>query len=805
MVMSRTLVTLRNSLRSLALLSLVLAVSMVWGASAHAALEHPLIEEESISQAGSSSVTLSARVNDFGATSTYRYEYGSTSAYGSATQAANLGAVNGLVGAPAQLGGLQPGTTYHFRIVVENGEGAFQGEDFTFSTLQLSMLGLPDDRGYELVSPTDNEDAQVYTPEGSASGVIGFGAGSVSSFLPVRAAADGHAVVYVGEPTSEGNGNQTQGNQYLATRGPDGWTSKDMQPAGFFSPRYWAFSEDLSGGVLESREPLVPGAPAYPDQDLYVRDEDGGLQALSTVTPPNRGPGEFGAVGGEQGFLFAGASHDSKHLFFEANDALTQNAVDGGEAENNLYESVDGNLRLVNVLPDGSAEPNASFGAPPENSEAENSEHAISSDGSRAFWTDVNTGALYVRVNGTSTVLIAEHATFWTASADGSRVLYAKGGDLYEDDLSTGATTDLAPGGEVQGIVGASEDASYVYFVADGTLASGAVAGESNLYLYHEGATTLIATLALEEEEEPGDDIYGFMRFGDWRPALGDRTAEATPDGHALTFMSIRSLTGYDNLNEEDRPFSEVYVYDAVSGKLSCASCNPSGERPRGSLRNFAGYVPNLAGYLSVSREESTSQLRLISEDGGRVLFQSTVPLVAQDVNGKDDVYEWESDGTGSCHLNAGCIYLLSDGSSSAPSFLLDGSADGSNVFIVTSAQLVPRDENEIYDVYDVRIGVEAPPTSPQCTGSGCQGVPGAPPIFATPSSVTFNGVGNFAAPTKAVAKKPKAKKKSKSKTRRKHGAKKQAHKTLKRRPGSSKKKGMKATVVTGTSGRGGR
>jgi len=35
----------------------------------------------------------------------------------------------------------------------------------------------------------------------------------------------------------------------------------------------------------------------------------------------------------------------------------------------------------------------------------------------------------------------------------------------------------------------------------------------------------------------------------------------------------------------------------------------------------------------------------------------------------------------------------------------------------------------------------------PVCTGSGCQGVPGAPPIFSTPSSVTFNGIGNFPAP----------------------------------------------------------
>ena len=39
------------------------------------------------------------------------------------------------------------------------------------------------------------------------------------------------------------------------------------------------------------------------------------------------------------------------------------------------------------------------------------------------------------------------------------------------------------------------------------------------------------------------------------------------------------------------------------------------------------------------------------------------------------------------------------------------------------------------------------------------QGVPAAPPIFATPASVTFGGVGNFA--VEPVAAKPKSKSKS--------------------------------------------
>src|SRR6201999_3906448 len=132
----------------------------------------------------------------------------------------------------------------------------------------------------------------------------------------------------------------------------------------------------------------------------------GSLHPLFSTTPPNRASGYeeaggiFGAVDGKGapvlsglGAFYAGESQDSSRKFFEANDALTSNAVDGGEKENNLYESVEGQLRLVNVLPDGSTEPNASFGTPPtEQLETENAAHAISNDGSRVFWTDLNTG-----------------------------------------------------------------------------------------------------------------------------------------------------------------------------------------------------------------------------------------------------------------------------------------------------------------------------------------------------------------------------------------------------------------------------
>jgi hypothetical protein len=82
----------------------------------------------------------------------------------------------------------------------------------------------------------------------------------------------------------------------------------------------------------------------------------------------------------------------------------------------------------------------------------------------------------------------------------------------------------------------------------------------------------------------------------------------------------------------------------------------------------------------------------------------------------------------------------------------VDADEEGNNVFFATRARLTGQDEGDNVVLYDARVNGFKALTPPECTGTGCQGVPPAPPIFATPSSVTFNGVGNYApaAPSKA-------------------------------------------------------
>src|SRR6185312_14617857 len=93
-------------------------------------------------------------------------------------------------------------------------------------------------------------------------------------------------------------------------------------------------------------------------------------------------------------------------------------------------------------------------------------------------------------------------------------------------------------------------------------------------------------------------------------------------------------------------------------------------------------------------------------DDQGRVFLNSVEALVPQDTNGKADVYEWEPSGVGGCTPAAetyseafsegqgGCIALISSGKSDRAASFLDASADGNDVFFLTSGKLVPQDED---------------------------------------------------------------------------------------------------------------
>jgi hypothetical protein len=566
---------------------------------------------------------------------------------------------------------------------------------------------------------------------------------------------------------------------------------------------------------------LAPGCPASVE-NFYLHEADSGDTRCLTPKAPNT-TAQFGYC-----FLYGGASEDGSRVFFKAAVRYPDAPASGSTAAN-LYESHDGQIHLISVLP-GESPATAgisSFGMrSPESCQTGQAvlHHAISADGSRAIWTQVaappnGTSLLLDRIDGSETVQIDKKQTgggesgeglYWAASKDGSVVYFtspnrllsgvrAEAGaeDLYRYDFSkspeSARLTDLtvkgtAPGA-VRGVLGASDDGTVIYYVAGSALtpeaeenAAGqhAEAGKNNLYVYDavEGKNHFIAILSKED-------------FNDWETQPRVQSARVSPDGLHLAFLSVEAqkLAGYDNtLVTSDGRFGggetcrlqengnlagstlcpQAFLYDKQSQELTCASCNPSDARPLGPA--------TLPGWTNMAEGP-----HYLSNDGDRFFFESFDRLLPADESPKRDVYEFERPGTGSCDSansnfissSNGCLFLVSNGKSSDESHLIDASADGRDAFFSTRAKLTGWDVNENFDIYDYREGggFPEPATTPICEGeAACKPSQKTPLVTTAPTTPHFQSSGNV----KSKKAKHKHKKKSK-KHKKKHASKKRS------------------------------
>ena len=76
---------------------------------------------------------LTGAVDPNGDNTTFQFQYGTTSAYGTATPEQTI-AGDGRKTITADIIGLAPATTYHFRLIARNGKGLAKGADHTFKT-----------------------------------------------------------------------------------------------------------------------------------------------------------------------------------------------------------------------------------------------------------------------------------------------------------------------------------------------------------------------------------------------------------------------------------------------------------------------------------------------------------------------------------------------------------------------------------------------------------------------------------------------------------------------------------------------
>jgi len=371
-----------------------------------------------------------------------------------------------------------------------------------------------------------------------------------------------------------------------------------------------------------------------------------------------------------------------------------------------------------------------------------------SSDGSRIFFTDQ------------AALTIGSHAE---ASKPDLYVCDIIENQAHEiecrlSDLT--AITAHGEAGDVQGVIGAGSTGESIYYVANGALAPGATRG----YCRPEGlvqskntgeaaelaeeALPIVATCELyvsrleggnwsspdaiaklSGEDQP-DWLSTKSSKDEGRGPLNGLTSRVSPDGKLLAFMSDRSLTGYPTRDAvSGRADEEVYFYDSGQNVVRCASCNPTGERPHGihdvedtpegigplidrqliwTDRWLSG---NLPGWTPYNSQAANYQSRYL-DDSGRMFFNSTEELVPQDRNGKADVYEYEPAGLGDCTgasedfqpSSAGCVSLISSGTSTQESAFLDASESGNDAFFITSAPLSPTDLEADADVYDASV-----------------------------------------------------------------------------------------------------
>lgn len=658
-------------------------------------------------------------------------------------------------------------------------------------------LALPECRAYELVSePKGAPTVAESIEEPTAQAAVGGGAVEFHSwYSPPSAASDGH--------------------MFKAIRGSNGWRTSSLGPAlgperyGLIEPvNTWASAELTaqvyginSGGSLPE-PPVVAGEPT---EGEYMLRGEGDPASYRLMDPLPEGVAGADAI-------FQGSSQDFSRVFFSEAAAL----VPGALSKEDLYVWNEGTLRLAAYTPAGTPVEakmamgrSSNVGGTGSEVTAAMVARAVSRDGERAMLEFG--GALYLRehagqpqsavvpaspkVNGEQceepvkacTIQIdavqggpgpSGGGVFWGASADGSRVFFtdtneltanahttAEQPDLYEYEVESGKLTDLTADAiepaAVQGIAGISEDGGYVYFVAEGVLTetpnarnARAVKHKRNLYVSHDGTIAFIATLS------PADSMsWGGKSEGLVEPKLELRTTEIASSGQFLAFDSILPLTGYNNAPAKvgacaHEGCDEIFLYDAASDGLRCASCGQPGSRPVKDAK--LGFSSRIG-----------PRHQLMSD--GRVFFSAFSSLLPQDDNETYDVYEWAPVGVAECEesnagynaSSGGCVRLISTGTSTEPSYFADASEDGGDVFFTTEQALLASDTDNEESLYDARVeggfaGVGGtliePPT---CEGREACGSPlGEAPVEVFGASAAFSGPGDLV-PGKVAEERP--------------------------------------------------
>ena len=664
---------------------------------------------------------------------------------------------------------------------------------------QTGSALLPDCRAYELVSAANTGGYDVESD--LVPGETPFGEfPDVESPSQVLYGVHDGGIPGTGYPTNRGV------DPYLATRGANGWSTRYVGIPANGTPAGPPFSSPLAEAD--------PGLNtfAFAGEGICSPCFGSGVETGIPLRLPNgslvqgmAGPISPGPLAKPDGYVAKYFSANGEHFIFGSTSRFAEGGNEGADVSIYDHNLRTGETHVISNTPSSEDLPEALQCLQGEgdcNSAHKDSngiaELDISADGSRVLIgqkvsEDSNGNVywhLYMDINDSIHSIDLTPATshgvlYDGMSSDGTRVYFTtidkltgededESADIYRADVGESSATlhlvsTAASGpsnsdacdpvanqnGKHWNGLGAEEDCGAVaigggggvagksgsiYFLSPELLAgeSNGIANQPNLYFAAPGAgPTFIATLS------PEDPVVVDAVKESASRRMADFQLSAS--GRFAVFTTFQPLSEYDNAGH-----SEIYRYEAGSGRLVCASCAPTNARATG--------------------DASMAQDGLSLTEDGRVFFNSTDALAPRDLDETEDAYEWqpisESSGPGTCQessltfsaVSGGCLGLISTGTSPFASSLLGVSANGVDAYFFTHDTLVPQDENgPLVKIYDARSegGFPYEPPIPPCKASDeCHGpgsaAPGPPELASRASS----GAGNAARPQLAPCRK---------------------------------------------------
>jgi hypothetical protein len=683
----------------------------------------PTIDNTSTGSVTSESADLRASINPNGEDTTYHFEYGTSTAYGTSIPVpdADIGSGEAEVTVAQEVTDLQPNRTYHFRVVAHNATGTTTGHDDTFvyplgapSSESCSneafrtgaSANLPDCRAYEMVTPADK-------------------AGAVVSPQPGSVAADGSSLDATATGAFAGLSNDELPSQgaalYGFTRTSAGWATTPLQ----------IFRGDLQSlGLTDSV--WAPANLGSEVDRLSLRQAGGSVSEVGPVWRPALGP-----FAGAKPYLVEGAASEAVHgvVFAIRNQGLLwppdTSVVGGGSGggEHSLYEYVgteNDEPALVGVQgPAGShtliGQCGAKLGAS-ERVPSGSIYNAVSESGQSVFftveadrrslstvststWTSTSecahggvtgtappTTELYARLGASQTVWVSEPQCTRSAPA-------------CENVSTEPYTTEAASEGADVIFEGASADGSKVFFTTTQQLVNGDTDSTRDLYecelVETEGEKTcnltdISAGGVGDATPGAGADVEGVSRISEdgshvYFVANGVLTTSPSPGAQgygargepvnsgAVAQAGGENLYAYDTETKQTAFIADLCSGPGASGSLSDAQCPSS----LNSTRWRSGSSRNDQVVWSHGAEGGDERPVQATPDGRFLVFTSYGDLTADDTSTARQVFEYDTQEERLVRISIGQDGFNNDGNTSAGNES-GHAADTGNASIVT-------------------------------------------------------------------------------------------------------------------------